>query len=378
MELTADQRKTQELCARLAPDLRRRALAIDADPAVMEPHFDSPTYAWYRECSMPSAYRTSGNPLITSFPDTPSMVDWIVASIEWARGDAGAVMACPGPGLAGLTVDLLSDERQKGFFYDKLADGRTWAFFAMTEPDVGSDAAHVRTRLDPVPSGGHVLNGAKRYVGNGDRGSIGVVWAKTGDHMLGMRAVLLELPAPGCVTRPLPMLGLRGARLSEMLFQDVRVPPGMLLGEHLPATRRGLWGAIRSLQSMRLMVGSLAIGTARAIWDYAREHFPHAPGAETLEDRIEAARLHALETASAIDLDPDRAHLGARVKLAGTRLAVEAGAWALSVAGPGAWTEHPLLEKWNRDARGFEFMDGTSNVQRLHIAQGHLKESGRA
>jgi alkylation response protein AidB-like acyl-CoA dehydrogenase len=378
MELTSDQRLVRALCAGLAWDLRERALAIDADPAEMEPHFDSPAYRWNREGSTPPAYRKSDLPPVEALGGSPSMVDRVIASIEWAYGDAGALMACPGPGLAGLAVDVLGDDDQKGFFYNRIADGRTWAFFAMTEPGVGSDAAHVQTRLDRTPSGDYVLNGAKRYVGNGDRGTIGVVWAKTDDNLLGVRAALLELPAEGVATRALPMLGLRGARLSEMSFTGVHVPRGMMLGEHLSPSRRGLWGAMHSLQTMRLVVGSLAIGTARAIHGYMREFFPHARGAEVIEDRIDAACAHAYDAAAAMDRErSDRALLGGRVKLGGTRLAVDVSEWAMRVAGPGGWAQHPLLEKWNRDVRGFEFMDGTTNIQRLHIAQGYLREKSR-
>ncbi|WP_405594733.1 acyl-CoA dehydrogenase family protein [Streptomyces sp. NBC_01092] len=376
MELTEQQELVRAACASVATDLRQRALAIDADPADMEPHLGSVAYTFNRVGATPYRFRESQWSLIDSGGAEPSCVERVIASMEWAYGDAGALMACPGPALAGLAVDVLGNEAQQEYFYGRIADGRTWTFFAMTEPEVGSDAAQMRTRFERDDSGDYVLNGAKRYVGNGDRGTIGVVWARTSDNLLGIRAALLDLPAEGCTARALPMLGLRGARLSEMSFTNVRIPAKMMLGEHLSASRRGLWGAMRSLHTMRLVVGALAIGTARAILDYVAEFFPTARGAETMGDRIAAARASMLDTAAAIDTDPDRAHLCAAAKLTGSRLAAEASGWALAVAGPGAWADHPLLEKWHRDARGFEFMDGTSNIQRLHLAQGYLRENG--
>jgi alkylation response protein AidB-like acyl-CoA dehydrogenase len=62
-------------------------------------------------------------------------------------------------------------------------------------------------------------------------------------------------------------------------------------------------------------------------------------------------------------------------KLAGTRLVADVAAWALRAAGPGGWADHPLLEKWARDARGFEFADGTENIQRLAVFRGYFKET---
>jgi alkylation response protein AidB-like acyl-CoA dehydrogenase len=369
VELTQQQQRLERECAELAADLRARAAAIDAEPHHMERHLDSPALALNRLCSTPQPFRQEPRSDIGS-----SCLDRLVSITALSRGDAGGLFACPGPALAGLVVDVLGTDEQHERFYRHIADGRTWTFFAMTEPSAGSDAAHLTTRLRR-DGDFFLLDGEKRYIGNGDRGGIGVVFARTNDSPLGIRALLLELPAEGVTARPLPMLGLRGARLSEMTFDQVRVPRSNLLGEHLPGTRRGLWAALRVFHQVRTQIGGMAVGTAMALHDTVAAEFPRTPDLEERGLAIEATRWAVFDAAAALDADPRRAHVSSVAKLAGTRLVADVAAWALRAAGPGGWADHPLLEKWARDARGFEFADGTENIQRLAVFRGYFKET---
>jgi alkylation response protein AidB-like acyl-CoA dehydrogenase len=83
--------------------------------------------------------------------------------------------------------------------------------------------------------------------------------------------------------------------------------------------------------------------------------------------RLDAATALLYESAAAVDLQPDAVRPPSTAKLHATDLAVRTTHWAARALGPGALLEHPLLEKWSRDVHAFEFMDGTSNIQRLHI-----------
>src|SRR5690606_12369341 len=104
------------------------------------------------------------------------------------------------------------------------------------EPDHGSDATAMQTRLDPLPdpADGYLLTGAKRYVGNASRASVGVVFGRLGRSPLSIRGALIPLPAPGFTAEPLDMIGLRGARICRVGLDGVHVPRAMLLGSHLP------------------------------------------------------------------------------------------------------------------------------------------------
>jgi alkylation response protein AidB-like acyl-CoA dehydrogenase len=129
---------------------------------------------------------------------------------------------------------------------------------------------------------------------------------------------------------------------------------------------------------MRIQIGAMAVGTGLAMCDYVAGHRRHAPGADLLTARLEAAKELVYDAAAGYDADPDQAYLSSVAKLTGTRLAVEVGRWAAVALGPASLIEHPLLEKWTRDVCAFEFMDGTSNIQRLHVAQGYLKGARHA
>ncbi|WP_258036908.1 acyl-CoA dehydrogenase family protein [Streptomyces sp. SM14] len=354
-------------CRTAGRALRAHALAVDADPGGEQRQLDSPVLALMRAASTPKEFRTPGMP--DDLDSTDGCLPRVVATVELARGDAGVVCSNSGPSLAGVAVDTLGDEAQRAQFYDAIADGRSWTFFGMTEPARGSDAGAMETRLDalPDPADGYALTGAKRYVGNASRATVGVVFARTGSTALSIRGALVPLPAEGFVAEPLDMMGLRGARICQLDLERVRVPRAQLLGAHLPASRRGLWGIGRTFNAMRLQITALALGTAWAIHDGVAELRPGWAGLEPVTARLTAACALLYDAAAAVDLDPDARRPPSAAKLHGTDLAVRTAHWAANAAGPGGLLEHPLLEKWCRDVRAFEFMDGTSNIQRLHI-----------
>ncbi|MDI5974477.1 acyl-CoA dehydrogenase family protein, partial [Streptomyces sp. SL13] len=169
----------------------------------------------------------------------------------------------------------------------------------------------------------------------------------------------------------LETVGLRGAALGELEFDGVPVSGEMMLGEHLPVTRRGLWGAVKTFNQVRLHVAAAAVGTAMAMAEYVGEHRKGAPGLSLALARTEAARELVYQAAARIDHAPEHGYFSSAAKLGATRMVVEVARWASGVMGPGGLLEHPLLEKWTRDAGAFEFMDGTGNVQRLQVARGY-------
>ncbi len=375
IEFTSQLRMLRDACREAAEDLRARALSVDVAPDAMDQHVGSAAFLTIQTAATPGSYRTWSAPGLEGFEDG-SCLAGVVGTLELARGDAGMLLACPGPALAGAAVEQLGSHRQKEHFYRRLADGRTWTFFAMTERGAGNDSTAMTTRLDPDGSRGYVLRGSKRYIGNGARGGIGVVFARTGKSVLSIRAALVELPAPGWSGRRLDMVGLRGAYLSELEFDGVAVARGMLLGEHLPVTQRGMWGAIKTFNKMRVQVAALAVGTTLAICEYVAGHRADLQrggrtGLELATARAEAARQLVYTAAARADQVPESRYLSCAAKLAATRMAVETARWAAFALGPASLIEHPLLEKWSRDAHGFEFMEGTANIQRIHVAQGY-------
>jgi acyl-CoA dehydrogenase len=200
-----------------------------------------------------------------------------------------------------------------------------------------------------------------------------VVLARTGPGPLSVRAALVEASQPGFHSSSLDTIGLRGACLGEITLADVPVPAEMLLGRHLPATRRGMWGAIRVFNTMRANVAALAVGTGLALVDLVRAERPDAPGAAELTARLEACRRLVYAAGTAVDNDRDTGTPSSTVKIAATALAREASRWAVRSLSPVALVDIPLLEKWTRDVCAFEFMEGTSDIQRQHVTRAYLK-----
>lgn len=371
LELTADQEKLRDLCRDLAGDLRLHALDVDAAPADIAELRNCEALEFVRLLDFPRAYRIREVP---SFADeyTGSALARVIVNMELAaRGDVGVMNTCAAPSLAGLAVQALGDEKQRDRFFRDVADNRSWTFFGMTEPDHGSDATAMETRLDKDPepgSDGYRLNGAKRYVSNAERGAIGVVFARTGRTPLSIRAVILRRPTPGFTAEALDMTGLRGARIGHMEFVDTPIEREMVLGRHLPASRRGMWGAVRAFNVVRLQIGAQALGAALAVRDYVCAQRPGWSGHELMSARLDAARELLYRCGREVDLAPDGRLAPSIAKLHTTALGVEATRWAEAALGPGSLLEHPLLEKWCRDVCAFEFMDGTSNILRLTIA----------
>ena len=369
IELDAPLRDLRGLCREAAADLRSRALAVDADPADVERHLDSPTLTLMRAASTPERFRSDTSPAINGYAD--SCLSRVVAGVELARGDAGVLCANTGPALAGVAMEALGSEAQQELFYGTIADGRTWTFFGMTEPAHGSDATAMETRLDADPDsdGDLLLHGSKRYVGNASRGAIGVVFARTGRSMLSVRGALVHADSPGYSASPLDMVGMRGARIGEMSLDGVRIPREHLLGSHLPASRRGLWGVSRTFNIMRIQIAGMALGVALAARDHVCEQRPTWRGHELMSARLDAALSLLYTSAAEVDRSPDDRATPSVAKLHAVAVAVRTTRWAAEALGPGSLLEHPLLEKWCRDVQAFEFMDGTSNILRLHITQ---------
>ena len=350
-----------------ASDLRDRALAVDIAPDDMVDHLAAPAIRAVHRVSMGVIGRSPTR-----------YTELVVGLVEAARGDAGVVLACPGPAVAGVVVDQLGNDEQRSTFAAAVAAGTTWSCCGITEPAVGSDALRMQAELRPDGTGGYLLSGTKRYVGNASRAGIGVIFARTGSSPLSIRAVLIRLPAAGARTAALDTIGLRGARIGQLTLTDLPVPPEAFLGQHLPGTRRGIWGAVRAFDIVRVQVAAMALGTAMAVADYVRERRSTPTGSATaalaaIDGRIEATRRLLDSAATELDVGRGRGHLSSLVKLEAVELAQLATHRLPTLLGRGALLDHPLLEKWRRDSAGFAVMEGTAAIQQLNIAEGQLR-----
>jgi len=301
-----------------------------------------------------------------------------------AYGDAGVMLAAPGPSLSGLIIRELGTTEQQELFYSYVSKNKARTFFAVTEPDKGSDASNLQTKLirKDNSSENFSLTGEKWLVGNGASGTIGTVMARIAPGPLGIVVVLLtpELlqQENQLIRSKLPMACLQGAQLAYLAFDSLAVPPTNVLGMQLPATKRGLTAIIATFNKMRPCVGALALGLAQAVLDYislertkllSNEKFKLAG----LKTQLEVARQLIHKAAVLADTNPSDTAAISLAKLNATHLAETITTIAFDYFGKGAFFEHPWLAKWYRDSFCFEFMEGTTQIQNNHIFASALK-----
>src|SRR3954449_7139318 len=168
-------------------------------------------------------------------------------------------------------ISLFGTDEQKERWLPDLATGRKLAAFALTEPEAGSDAYNVQSRAVQQPDGSWVLNGEKRWIGNGCRGDVLTVFARAEvggqDRHI---ALLLEKGMKGFdQSGPrYETMGLRGNHLCPVRFNDVRVPPENVLGE----PGEGFHIAMQVLNNGRIGLGTGSVGLAKRLIDLAIEH----------------------------------------------------------------------------------------------------------
>jgi alkylation response protein AidB-like acyl-CoA dehydrogenase len=261
------------------------------------------------------------------------------------------------------------------------------AAIAFTEPHAGSDLAAIRTeaRRD---GGDYVLNGEKCYVTNGGIADVTLVFAKLEGKLT---AFLLERGDRGVAAgRKERKLGLRASYTGSLLLDEARIPADRLLGEE----GGGFEIAMDFFEASRPQVAAAAVGVARAAFEYASEY---ARGREAfgkpllarqgvsfkLADsaiEIEAARLLVWRAAAAVDSGEDAGLLGSFAKAFAADAAMRAATDAVQVlGGAGVLRDHPV-EKWMRDAKVFQIVEGTSEIQRqivaTYLAQGWTGRPG--
>jgi alkylation response protein AidB-like acyl-CoA dehydrogenase len=250
---------------------------------------------------------------------------------------------------------------------------------AFTEPDAGSDVAAMQAtaRRD---GGEYVLNGEKCYVTNGGVADVTVVFAKVEDAVT---AFVLERGDAGVTAgRKERTLGLRASYTGSLVMSDARIPGDRLLGEE----GGGMALALDFFAASRPQVAASAVGLARAAFEHALEHartrrtfgrplLARQAVAFKLADmaiEIEAARLLTWRACAALDAGDDAVLLGASAKAFAADAAMRVTTEAVQVlGGAGVMRDHPV-EKWMRDAKVFQIVEGTSEIQR-HVIATHLR-----
>jgi acyl-CoA dehydrogenase len=295
-----------------------------------------------------------------------------------------------GIGSEALVAD--GTEAQKSAYLPKLASGEWTGCFALTEKEAGSDATALQTSA--VRDGdSYVLNGAKCFITNAPIADLFTVLARTNPEdssHRGISAFLVERGTPGLTTgEPYQMMGQAGSPVSEVYFENCRVPAANLIGG---IEGQGFRTAMKVLNKQRLHLAALCTGPAIRMLDEAIRHaVQRRQFGERLADfqlvqamladsetEIQAARALILETARKRDSGEDVSKEASICKYFASEMCGRVADRAVQVfGGSGYVANYSCIERLYRDVRLFRLYEGTSQMHQINIAK-HLLRSAEA
>lgn len=291
-----------------------------------------------------------------------------------------------GIGSAAIVFDGTEEQKQK--YLPKYATGELIGSFCLTEPDVGSDAASVKTTARR--EGDHyVLNGTKRFITNAPRAGTFTVMARTNSDIKGARGVsafIVEADTPGITVGPKDKkMGQAGSFTSDVIFEDVRVPAKNIIGGK---EGEGFVTSMKVLDRGRLHIAALSVGVAeRLISDalqYAMERKQF--GKPIAEHQMIQAMLADSKTevyaAKSMVLDAARQRDDGRpvsteaccCKLFATEMVGRVADRSVQIHGGAGYISEYAVERFYRDVRLFRLYEGTSEIQRMVIARNMMRE----
>jgi butyryl-CoA dehydrogenase len=299
----------------------------------------------------------------------------VVAVLEELASASAAIATLLSVHLSVTAQPVLAwgTDPQREEFLRPLAEGRWLGAFGLTEPSVGSDAAHLATRYRSDAEG-YVLTGSKMFITNGASADLVLLFATRdpAEGARGISAFLVRKGTPGySVAQHLDKLGLRGSETTELVLEDVRVASDRRLG----GEGEGLKVALSALSGGRLGIAACALGVARAAFETMQENARTEP-----EDwkRAEVARAFTeLSAAQALvekgaelkDAGQPFVELASAAKLFASQAAVRIAHRGMAVAGAAGTRRGSAAERLLRDARVFPIVEGTTEIQELILGR---------
>lgn len=282
--------------------------------------------------------------------------------------------------LATYLIATRGTQEQRDKFLPDLMAINKMGCFALTEPNVGSDASGVETRA--VRQGDYyVVNGTKILITGGSLADVIVLFA-TVDKTKGSKGItafIVDKAESKVGTRDIRKMGMHSSPLSELSFEDCYIPAKNRLGEE----GEGLKIALNGLNRGRVTVAFAAIGIAQAALDaatkYAKERNQFGrpiAGFQLVQEmivdmamRVDAARLLAYRAAEMLDKGVSCVREASFAKLFATEAMMEVANKAIQVHGGYGYTEEFPVERYYRDGRHLTLAEGTSEVQKLILGR---------
>ena len=289
-------------------------------------------------------------------------------------------------GIGSQGVVMFGSEAQKREWLPKLASGEIVSSFCLTEPGAGSDAASLKTAA--VRGGDHyIVNGTKRFITNANRAGMFTLLARSDPARKGaggISAFIVPANLPGIhVGPPEKKMGQQGAHICDVVFEDVRVPAHLRLGEE----GEGFKVAMQVLDRGRLHISGVCVGVAERLIGEAvsyareREQFGQKIGefqlvqAMLADSKTEAyaARCMVLDAARKRDAGENVTLEAACAKYFASEMVGRVADRAVQIFGGAGYVADYGIERFYRDVRIFRIYEGTSQIQQLVIARNLFK-----
>jgi len=314
-------------------------------------------------------------------------VSYVLAMEEISKVDASAsVVMSVNNSLVCWGLETYGTEEQKEKYLTPLATGEIIGAFCLSEPEAGSDATSQRTTAKDM--GDHYLvNGTKNWITNGNSASVYLVIAQTDPEKghKGINALILEKGMEGFEIGPKEnKLGIRGSDTHSLMFNNVKVPKENRIGED----GFGFSFAMKTLAGGRIGIAAQALGIASGAYElsleyskqrkaFGKEISKHQAIAFKLADmatEIETARLLCLRAAWDKDQKKNYDRSGAMAKLYASEMAMRNTVEAVQIHGGYGFVKEYHVERMMRDAKITQIYEGTSEIQKIVISRGLLKD----
>lgn len=304
--------------------------------------------------------------------------------VSAACASTGVIMSVNNS-LVCYPLQTFGNDDQKKRFLTPLARGEKLGCFALSEPGHGSDPGGLTTTATKVP-GGYKIHGSKNFITNGKEADYAIVFANV-DRSLGHKGItafIVDTKLPGYQVAKLEdKLGITGSSTAALFFDNVFVSEDCLLGK----VGQGFKIALSTLDGGRIGIASQALGIARCALDASkkfaqeREQFG-APIAKLqaiqwmiadMATRLQAARLLTWNASQKKDKGLRYSKDSAMAKLAAAEAAMWIATKAIQVHGGYGYTKEYIVERCFRDAKITEIYEGTSEIQRIVIADAEFR-----
>jgi alkylation response protein AidB-like acyl-CoA dehydrogenase len=314
-------------------------------------------------------------------------ISYVLIMEELSKIDASAsVMVSVNNSLVCYGLEAFGTEEQKQKYLTKLASGEQIGAFCLSEPEAGSDATSQKTTA--IDIGDHyVLNGTKNWITNGGRSDVYLVIAQTDREKghRGINAFIVEKGMPGFDIGPKEdKLGIRGSDTHTLQFNDVKVPKENRIGED----GFGFKFAMKTLSGGRIGIAAQALGIASGAYELALKYSKerkafgteisnHQAIAFKLADmhtEIEAARMLVMKSAWDKDNGNNYDMSSAMAKLYASKVAMEQTVEAVQIHGGNGFVKEYHVERLMRDAKITQIYEGTSEIQKVVISRGVLRD----